>query len=319
MSTWKWGIIDRDGKTIVEPKYTFLGEVSKEGWFEARLSDGSTFMDIRERTVIAGRFREVREYSEGLCGVELESGCGYIDWAGRLQIPAKFKSEHSFRNGRGLVRDTNNLFGYVDHSGAMVIPSRYSHAHDFSGGLALVCESGKDWGYIDIHGNYRIHPRYRHAEDFGEGLAFISREDEQGYIDQTGTLRIDGAGLKIGMQSFSEGLAAFERVGETKSGYMDREGRVRIPPAFDFASFFQEGLAEVEVEGKHGFIDRTGHFVVRPEYDDSHPFNEGLAGVEKDGQWGFIDASGRVRIPFRYYLVGWFVNGYARVAVETAE
>ncbi|MFZ2949384.1 MAG: WG repeat-containing protein, partial [Desulfuromonadaceae bacterium] len=43
-----------------------------------------------------------------------------------------------------------------------------------------------------------------------------------------------------------------------KYGYCDRGGTTVIPPQFDSASLFSEGLAAVHVNGKNGFIDANG-------------------------------------------------------------
>jgi hypothetical protein len=44
-------------------------------------------------------------------------------------------------------------------------------------------------------------------------------------------------------------------------GYIDREGRLVIPPQFESARNFSEGRAEVRLaNGTYGQIDKTGHF-----------------------------------------------------------
>src|SRR6266496_4911944 len=66
-------------------------------------------------------------------------------------------------------------------------------------------------------------------------------------------------------------------------GYIDHAGKTTIPPTFDRADFFYEGLAAVEVNGKWGFIDVTGQVVIPPRFTTVTNFSDGLAGV-------FIDA-----------------------------
>ncbi len=56
-----------------------------------------------------------------------------------------------------------------------------------------------------------------------------------------------------------------------KYGYIDRTGRVVIPPQFVDAGNFSEGLAGVQLskEGhKHGYIDTSGKMVIPPQFEE---------------------------------------------------
>jgi DNA-binding transcriptional regulator/RsmH inhibitor MraZ len=49
-----------------------------------------------------------------------------------------------------------------------------------------------------------------------------------------------------------------------KWGYIDKKGRMVIPPVYDDVQPFSENVqAMVEVNGKHGYIDTKGD-IVRP-------------------------------------------------------
>ena len=96
-----------------------------------------------------------------------------------------------------------------------------------------------------------------------------------------------------------------------KWGYIDRSGKIIIPPQFDYAWFFSEGLAPVKIGRKWGYIDKSGKIVIEPRFDWAESFSEGLAGVcignclpaiERGymkfrgvylGYWGYIDKSGK--------------------------
>jgi hypothetical protein len=79
----------------------------------------------------------------------------------------------------------------------------------------------------------------------------------------------------------TETVALFKvRVGD-KFGYIDKTGRVTIPPQFDIAKPFSEGLAAVLVGDKWGYIDQTGRFAVNPRFFRAHAFSNGLALVNE--------------------------------------
>lgn len=55
-----------------------------------------------------------------------------------------------------------------------------------------------------------------------------------------------------------------------------------IPPQFDTADAFVEGMARVQINNKWGYIDKTGKFVIPPQFEEVHPFSEGLALVREN-------------------------------------
>ena len=62
---------------------------------------------------------------------------------------------------------------------------------------------------------------------------------------------------------FSEGVAAVSIGGRV--GYVDERGKVVIEPRFDLAGEFSNGLAEVLIGDKTGVINRKGEIVVQPK------------------------------------------------------
>jgi hypothetical protein len=66
-----------------------------------------------------------------------------------------------------------------------------------------------------------------------------------------------------------------------KYGYIDRTGRVIIPPKFKEAGNFSDGLARVrlnEAEQRYGYIDTSGRVVIPPQFDQVGDFFEGWLG-----------------------------------------
>jgi WG repeat protein len=80
-------------------------------------------------------------------------------------------------------------------------------------------------------------------------------------------------------------------------GYMDTSGKVVIPPTYELAYEFSEGLAPVQKDGKYGYIDRKGAMAIQPAFMNAGTFRDGLAPVLMRGGHGYIDTTGRIVIP----------------------
>jgi hypothetical protein len=103
-----------------------------------------------------------------------------------------------------------------------------------------------------------------------------------GYIDRQGEVRIQPAFR--GADDFADGRALV--VTELRLGYLDEQGNLLITVSsdkgrVDSASDFSDGLAAFSVNGKVGYLDRQGNVLVQPKYDDARPFSEGLAAVNE--------------------------------------
>jgi len=168
------------------------------------------------------------------------------------------------------------------------------------------CEDGKS-GYMDRRGNTVIEPRFDRAGDFAEGLAVVALEKRRTYIDRRGVVQVTVPRQWRHVRPFSEGLAACRIDG--KYGFFDRQGKLVIPPRYDEASDFREGLAAVGVDTGsrpypkadhtskvYGFIDKNGREVVQPTFRWASDFHEGLSYVCFEGGVGYIDERGTVVI-----------------------
>ncbi len=71
---------------------------------------------------------------------------------------------------------------------------------------------------------------------------------------------------------------------------------------------------EKNLENKWGFINKNGDFVIPPNYNYAYHFSEGLARVlGPNDKWGYIDTSDNLIIQFKYSLGSDFSNGFATV------
>jgi hypothetical protein len=162
-----------------------------------------------------------------------------------------------------------------------------------------------------------------------------------GFIDNTGKLVIPAkfdSNLFMGRiysheGAFADGMARISVYhGQSprtaypiyQHGYIDSTGQVVIPPQFEEAEDFSEGLAAVKIstwrEGynttkdRYGYIDKTGRMVIPARFYVAGRFSEGLANVcEEEAGCGYIDHTGRMVLPLQFSGLGRFRDGVATV------
>ena len=73
-----------------------------------------------------------------------------------------------------------------------------------------------------------------------------------------------------------------------------------IPPKYEEAFYFNEGLAAVQILDKWGYIDKRNQWVIPARYKSAYNFEDGMARVSQNDKYGYIDKKGKVVIPFKY-------------------
>jgi hypothetical protein len=81
--------------------------------------------------------------------------CGYVDGAGKLAIPPRFKRTLPFYEGLASVYVDGVGWGAIDRTGAFAVAPRFASIGPFSEGLAAAQPDQRrlyTWVYIDRHG-----------------------------------------------------------------------------------------------------------------------------------------------------------------------
>lgn len=115
----------------------------------------------------------------------------------------------------------------------------------------------------------------------------------------------------------SEELTPFQQDG--KWGYIDRKHDLLIPPEFEYAEFFKEGVARVKRDGKWGIIKQDATMSVPFIYDKISAWDEVLSArnVHRDGKEGYINSDGEEFIPVIYDEIIRFTHNYEDGIMET--
>jgi hypothetical protein len=171
-------------------------------------------------------------------------------------------------------------------------------------------------GYMNRACQVVIKPDFDNAWVMTEGYGNILVGGKRGLVDQDGRMVIQPQYYFAGgLEMVQEGVVCFMN-DKGRHGFLDPLGNEAIPPRFQYALGFSEGLAPaMVVDGKFGFIDRTGEFVIRPAFDNAWPFSEGFACVQARGEIGFIDRTGAFVFGRRFGYAYGFSDGLAAINV----
>ena len=321
----KSGFIDQTGKVVIPFQYDQASSFH-EGLALVIVRGKKSFIDTTGRTLFEAKYDIIRDFSEGLCAVNIgekripniglisdPGKWGYIDKTGKLVIPMKFTHAESFSEGLAAITD-GDRGAFIDHDAKTVFEVPLDVTLGFHEGMVGVLYKGS-LAYFDRTGK-KISPPLRYgpkSHSFSEGLAPVETNGKTGFMDRTGKIVIEPQFEDA--EDFSEGLAPVKvRSDETtwcpreasgsrkgftmKWGYIDKTGKLIVPPQFESAAPFSEGLAAINQCDEGFFIDKTGKKIVLGNFSYVSPFSDGLSrinvGVNQDRTWGLIDKTGKM-------------------------
>lgn len=326
----RYGLIDRHGKVIVEPKFKGLsGYDSSRSWYPPE--------QLRP------------DYSEGLRPAALNDTWGYIDQHGEFAIPPRWTMAGPFRDGKAQVQD-GDVWGIIDKSGEYFVKPQFSYIGRFVEGRARVAVGGRHielglpgskWGFIDDKGQTIVPAIYDYAWDFSQGRALVNvggrwwgkagydfQEGKWGVIDSAGTivfrpemeferpfpLRVSVPERNPVPPIKEDDLRPVKING--KFGFVDGLWRIRIAPQFEVATDFSESLAAVKQNGLFGYLDKTGKLIIKPSYATAGPFSERLAAVTDGKHLTYIDRQNRTIFQVEEAEGKPFSDGVAEIKVN---
>lgn len=242
-----------------------------------------------------------------------------------------------FREGLCAVK-RGEKWGFIDTQGNLVIDfilDFYSFRYEypfFSSGLCMLTYSKggmKALRYIDKKGQEVIsNPNYIDGTPFIDGYAMVNTKTNKFIYINTKGLQVynsiaSNQELFVQVKEpkpFREGFAAYFDFAKKLYGFIDQKGVVKIPPQFNEAEDFSEGLAAVQKttstkEQKWGFIDKTGKVVIDFIFTNKPgDVSDGMIVVTSaQNKKGYMNTSGQLVIDTKFGEAFPFYQGTAFV------
>lgn len=190
-----YGVIDRSGKEIVEPKYSHIGSFSEGLALVSNNNEKYGYINKKGRVVIPLKYKQGSDFSDGVAVVGNGKKFGVIDTEGNKVVEFLYEEITDFSEGYAFVKSNTNYNnsvslinkkGRTKHLDAYTYEDFYMPRGRFVGGLSVYTINDKI-GVIDTKAREIIpFGMYDGIDDFSEGLTFAWRGDKGFIIDQTG-------------------------------------------------------------------------------------------------------------------------------------
>ena len=153
----KYGLVDRNFKTIVPPIYDMI-QPFRHGFAVVKKNDKFGFIKEDGTIVVEPKFEWAKDFYSGVAEVQLDGEPGLIDVNGTWVYKPQFT--HMPPRNRVALRVISGL-----------VPEQSSDGH---------------WGFIDATGKFVIPPKYQSVSPFNRGIAYVKIDNLSCPIDRRG-------------------------------------------------------------------------------------------------------------------------------------
>jgi hypothetical protein len=297
----KWGYADRSLKIVIEPRYS-EADVFIKGRAMVRVDGACGYIDGAGTEVVPIKFAACTRFWSGYAAAELKpDGWVIVDASGKPISKTLYEGVSTDVASDGLIaviRDKK--VGFLGADGAMRIDFQYSDFAPARDGLIPVAHDDARFGVIDTAGKPVLPFEYEDVQPFFRGLAIARKDGHTGVIDRAGTAVVPFEYEAIFGTGDEDHLVAQKTYGKPPTEIFDRQGKQTAKLPLVLTHTVAEGLAPFTRNKKYGFVDRAGKVVIPPRYEWAAGFSQGLAWVGNGGKHGFVDRTGKVVIPFKY-------------------
>ena len=282
----KWGIIDSNATTVIEPMYQEMIIVLN--------NQKDVFLctyDINEQT---GEYKtkivnkDNKEIYTGYAQIQpLENS----DSSGNLWYEEdifKFKKDEKY--------------GLIDIEGKEILKPEYEEISVIKGlkNSILIKKDGK-YGLVNTKGAIIINPEYKKIEklddDSTHGYIVVNGENKYGLVSYAGTKILDNKFEKIN-PIYGENYFSVEEGGKQK--IINTKDETILDDGFDKVEQICTSGVVIVKDEKYGFLDYEENEKIKPQYEDLKECSKDIFIAKKDGKYGIIDIENKEKIKFEY-------------------
>lgn len=236
------------------------------------------------------QYDDARDFSEGYAAVHTNAGWGYIDTSGREVLSCAYNGAGDFHNGRAMVSTKAEGLFFIDPQGNQLTEPMedYTYNGQEGGGLYCVTVPKKGTQLMDAQGKVVTNRQFHDYAWNEEDSVWYASETE--YYDCDWLISPSGIALHAdyGFQVSGDRCVARKK---GKDVLYDLTTGRKLFSAL-FIDGFREGLS-CAGNTRFGYIDRDGNWVIPPVLQGQstpyiglrgEPFYNGLALANYNGQ-----------------------------------
>ncbi len=303
---WRYHIFSLEGKKLSRKTFEHIVSVPS-GPLPAKLNGQWGYVDSLGNETLVCRYDSTHAFMGNYAKVQLDGKEGLINKDGLWQIRPYAENILQITADRFLLRKE---LGYhlTDDTGLILYDTPNTLVW-LDGNIGEV-DAGQQWTLLSVDGqkltktgNYQWI-----GQQLKNGAHLAKRLGQIGILSHNGQQFIAAGPDTFGkIYQLSEEFFSISK--NNQQGFVDMNGKLRIANRYDSVTYFSDGMAAVQIRGRWGYVDKIERLRIQPILEEARPFHNGLAIAKYNGSFGLTDAYGKWVLPAEYDNIERLNNG----------
>lgn len=291
--------------------FIFISCSQYEHLYKITLKHGEKcgFINYEGKLVIPAVYSYVYDFSEGVACVSKDNKTFYINEKNKIVIIPDVNNSSFFSEGLAVASEKLK-YGYINKKGKLQIPLIYDYANPFSNGVAW-CEKDNTWYCINKNNKELFSCNYKLVNDFKNEYAIVVTQDKKKIIINKAGTKIDVPDdYAIDSDYVLDTYEVILRKNDKQFLLNIKSGKI-TEKKDKYLVFFDS------LSNKYGLKDINNNILINAMYDYlSLPDDKGyvLCGLGDDFEYlkyGYLSLNGDIIIPIEFYQLDFFRNDMA--------
>lgn len=291
----RWGLINAEGQIVLQPNYEAIGEFKRFGYAVMQRNGGVGLLDRQGKEIVAPRYDDLKVLDSTLISVMRDGKWSVVNLHGDIVLPAGYERVNVLSKEYVAYR-RDDKWGIVDQRGNLISEPRFDEVTLAENNLFLVRRGGK-LGLVSASGKETLPGIADEISFFNDSLIFYKTGVNWGAVADDGSAVVPAK--YEGYSKISDTFIKLIANNQVYVYSLVCKNVITQGDYDDYYAFSRKYLI-IKKNRLLGLIDWCGDVILKPQYFEIQSYAHDAFRVNYRGKWGVVEVNDQSVTPFEY-------------------